>query len=232
MITKTIIIPCFNEKNTITKILEKVQNFKKYEKEIIIVDDGSTDGTQEILKKIETTVSKIIFHEKNSGKGRAIRSALEHVSGDVTINQDADLEYDPEEYLKLLKPFEIVDADVVYGSRFSGGGGPQRVLFFWHSVANKLLTFFSNIFTNFNLSDMETGYKVFKTKCLKSITLEENSFGFEAEVTIKLAKKKYTFFEVPISYYGRTYEEGKKIGFKDGIRAVYVILKYFIFTRK
>ena len=221
----SIIIPCYNEENTIAKILEKIKAVNiKASKEIIVVDDYSTDRTREILKDYEGI--KVIYHEKNFGKGRAIRSGLKKVSGDIILIQDADLEYNPDDYGKLLKPFVEANADVVFGSRFLGGGDYYRVHFFWHYLANKILTFFTNIVTNLNMTDMETGYKVFKSNCIKSDELEQNSFGIEPEITIKLAKKKLKFFEVPVSYNGRTYEEGKKIHLKDAFIAVYCIIKY------
>lgn len=221
----SIIIPCYNEENTIAKILEKIKAVNiKASKEIIVVDDYSTDRTREILKDYEGI--KVVYHEKNFGKGKAIRSGLKKVSGDIILIQDADLEYNPDDYGKLIKPFVEANADVVFGSRFLGGGDYYRVHFFWHYLANKILTFFTNIVTNLNMTDMETGYKVFKSNCIKSDELEQNSFGIEPEITIKLAKKKLKFFEVPVSYNGRTYEEGKKIHLKDAFIAVYCIIKY------
>lgn len=223
----SIIIPCYNEENTIAKVLEKIKTVNiKASKEIIVVDDYSTDRTREILKDYEGI--KVVYHEKNFGKGRAIRSGLKKVSGDIVLIQDADLEYNPGDYGKLLKPFVEANADVVFGSRFLGGGDYYRVHFFWHYLANKILTFFTNIVTNLNMTDMETGYKVFKSNCIKFDELEQNSFGIEPEITIKLAKKKLKFFEVPVSYNGRTYEEGKKIHLKDAFVAVYCIIKYAI----
>ena len=229
----SIIIPCYNEKNTIEKILDKVTfslksyNYNNYE--ILIVDDFSTDGTREILKKFENKENiKIIFQEKNHGKGYAIKTAKSYVDGELILIQDADLEYDPFDYNKLLLPFFETDADVVYGSRFLGGGKYVRIHFFWHYLANKILTFLCNLFINLNLTDMETGYKVFKHSAFKKINLEENSFSFEPEITIKLAKKKCKFYEVPITYNGRSYEEGKKIGFKDVFIALKSIIIYSI----
>ena len=227
----SIIIPCFNEKNTIEKILDKIyqslSSYKILQYEIIIVDDCSSDGTIEILKNlINTEKIKIYFHGVNSGKGAAINTALGYVTGDITIIQDADLEYDPLDYDKLLRPFFEANADIVYGSRFLGGGKYVRIHFFWHYLANKILTFICNLFVNLNLSDMETGYKVFKTSALKSIDLKEKTFSFEPEVTIKLSKKNYKFFEVPITYNGRSYEEGKKIGLKDAFIALKTIILY------
>ena len=229
----SILIPCFNEKLTIISIIDEVRkslkknNFLNYE--IIVIDDFSSDGTTQILKNIENDKDITIFyHSKNQGKGSAIQTALKNITGDITIVQDADLEYDPSDYNKLLLPFFETNADIVYGSRFIGGGKYVRIHFFWHYLANKILTFICNIFINLNLTDMETGYKVFKSSALKSITLVEKSFSFEPEVTIKLAKKKFKFFEVPISYNGRSYEEGKKIGLKDAFIAFKAIIVYSI----
>ena len=229
----SIIIPCYNEKNTIKTIIQKVINSLKYydykSYEIIVVDDCSIDGTKEILKKLENTENlKLVFNEKNSGKGFAIKTALEFIEGDIVLIQDADLEYDPFDYNKLLLPFFETNADVVYGSRFLGGGKYVRIHFFWHYVANKILTLICNLFTNLNLTDMETGYKVFKTKNIKKIKIEENTFSFEPEITIKFAKNKSKFFEVPISYNGRSYNEGKKIGLKDAFIAFKAIFIYSI----
>ena len=227
----TILIPCYNEAKTIEKIVSRVIKSEISEKEIIIVDDCSNDGTKELLKsKISPLVNKIFYHEMNLGKGACIRTGIEHVSGKIVIIQDADLEYDPREYPKLIKPIEDFKADVVYGSRFKGSEG-KRVLYFWNRVANYFLTVFSNICTNINLSDMETGFKCFKTSAIKSININENGFGFEPEVTAKLAKKKYRFFEVGITYQGRTYEEGKKIRAIDGLKAVFCIIKYNFFKQ-
>jgi len=230
----SIIIPCYNEYKTIEAIIDKVLSVKllNIEKEIIIIDDGSQDQTIQILKeKIEPKVTKVIYKQKNEGKGAAIRTGFENATGDYIIIQDADLEYDPNEYPKLLKPILDGFADVVYGTRFAGGQ-PHRVLFYWHSKGNKFLTNFSNMFTNLNLSDMETCYKLFKKEVIQSIKIEENRFGFEPEITAKIARLKCRIYEVGISYYGRTYEEGKKINWKDGLRALYVILKYGLFKRK
>ena len=227
----SIIIPCFNEKKTIEKILARAdQSLKKYNilnYEILIVDDSSNDGTIEILKNLtKNDKIKVCFHEINLGKGAAIHTGLKYATGDITIIQDADLEYDPLDYEKLLRPFFEANADIVYGSRFLGGGKYVRIHFFWHFLANKILTFICNLFVNLNLSDMETGYKVFKTSALKSIELKEQTFSFEPEVTIKLSKKKFKFFEVPITYNGRSYEEGKKIGLKDAFIALKTIIYY------
>ncbi len=226
----SIIIPCYNEEKTLGKIVDKVLQFKLYEKEIIIIDDCSVDNTSSIIKELKNNFSEIksIRHEKNYGKGAAIRSGIEISNSDIILIQDADLEYDPMDYPKLLNPFTNTDADVVYGSRFLGGDY-VRLHFFWHHIANKLLTTLSNIFTNLNMTDMETGYKLFKSKTIKSIQLKENSFGIEPEITMKLAKKKFIFYEVPISYRGRSYDEGKKIGLRDAFKAVYCIFKYRFF---
>ena len=229
----SILIPCFNEKLTIISIIDEVRkslkknNFLNYE--IIVIDDFSSDGTTQILKNIENDKDITIFyHSKNQGKGSAIQTALKNITGDITIIQDADLEYDPFDYNKLLLPFFETDSDVVYGSRFLGGGKYVRIHFFWHYLANKILTFICNLFINLNLTDMETGYKAFKSAALKNIDLKENSFSFEPEVTIKCAKKKYKFYEVPITYNGRSYEEGKKIGLKDAFIALKTIILYSI----
>ena len=227
----SIIIPCFNEKNTIEDILKKIDQSLNYYKisnfEIIVVDDFSTDGSKEVLKELSNKEKiQIYFHDNNLGKGAAIHTALRYTTGDIVIIQDADLEYDPFDYNKLLVPFFETNADIVYGSRFLGGGKYVRIHFFWHYLANKILTFICNLFINLNLTDMETGYKVFKTSALKSINLKEKSFSFEPEVTIKLAKKNYKFFEVPITYNGRSYEEGKKIGLKDAFIALKTIILY------
>ncbi len=227
----TIVIPCYNEKKTIKNILQKIFNslelYKILNYEIIIVDDNSNDGTKEILKNLENNKNiNIHFHEKNLGKGAAIQTAIRFITGDVTIIQDADLEYDPFDYNKLLLPFFETNADVVYGSRFLGGGKYVRIHFFWHYLANKILTFICNLFVNLNLTDMETGYKVFKSQLLKEISLNEKTFAFEPEVTIKLSKKKCRFYEVPITYNGRSYEEGKKIGLKDAFIALKTIILY------
>jgi glycosyltransferase involved in cell wall biosynthesis len=229
----SIIIPCYNENHTIEKIISKIIesliNYKIENYEILIIDDFSTDGTREKLRDYESKDKfKIIYHEKNQGKGAAIQTGIKYIEGDITLIQDADLEYDPSDYNKLLLPFFETDADIVYGSRFLGGGKYVRIHFFWHYLANKILTFICNLFINLNLTDVETGYKVFKSSTLKKITLVEKSFSFEPEITIKLAKKKFKFFEVPISYNGRSYEEGKKIGLKDAFIALKAIILYSI----
>ncbi len=222
----SVIIPCFNEKNTIKKIISAVKNSSYKNQEIIIVDDFSTDGTREILQNdIAPLVDKIIYQTHNQGKGSALRTGIAEASGDIIIIQDADLEYDPKEYLKIITPILENKADVVYGSRFISGES-RRVLYFWHRVANFILTTLSNIFTNLNLSDMETCYKAFRGNVIKNIKIEENRFGFEPEITAKIAKTKCRVYEVGISYNGRTYEEGKKITWKDGFRALYCIIKY------
>ena len=225
----SVIIPCYNEKNTIKiilkRIVESLRNYQILNYEIIIVDDFSNDGTREILKKkINEEKLDIYFHDNNLGKGAAVQTALKNSSGDIILIQDADLEYDPRDYEKLLTPFFEANADVVYGSRFLGGGKYVRIHFFWHYLANKILTFICNLFINLNLTDMETGYKVFKSAVLKSVELKEKTFSFEPEVTIKLSKKNYKFFEVPITYNGRSYEEGKKIGLKDAFIALKTII--------
>jgi len=220
----SIIIPAYNEKATIRELLETVIT-TPYTKEIIVVDDWSVDGTRDILLKINHPEIKVVLHEKNIGKGGAIRTGLELVSGDYVLIQDADLEYDPSEYHVLLKPLISGRADVVYGSRFAGHGA-HRVLYFWHYVGNKFLTLLSNVFTDLNLTDMETCYKVFTKEALKGIRINESRFGFEPEITAKIAKKRLRIYEVPVSYYGRTYEDGKKIDWKDGVWALWCIIRY------
>jgi len=225
----SVIIPCFNELKTIDAVVDAVRNSPYENKEIIIIDDFSTDGTREKLKnEIERKVDKVIYHERNKGKGAAIRQGIKEATGDIVIIQDADLEYDPNEYQIVIGPILENKADVVFGSRFISNK-PHRVLYFWHSVGNAILTFISNMFTNLNLSDMETCYKAFKRGIIQSINLEEDRFGFEPEITAKISKLRCRIYEVGISYYGRTYEEGKKIGWKDGFRALYCIIKYNLF---
>jgi len=221
----SIIIPCFNESKTIRAILQKISDLKStHNFEIIIVDDNSTDGTRNILQnECKEFYTKLLLNEKNFGKGYSVRKGIEISTGNILLIQDADLEYDPKDYDKILNPIINGKADVVYGSRFSGSD-ERKIHFFWHTLANKLLTFFCNLKTNLNLSDMECGFKAFKSEVIKEINLEEDRFGFEPEVTIKLARKKVSFYEVGINYYGRSYEEGKKIGIKDALRALYVIL--------
>jgi glycosyltransferase involved in cell wall biosynthesis len=220
----SVIIPVYNEKHTITAILDRVKAVA-IEKEIIVVDDFSTDGTRERLGSLADDTVKVFYHEKNRGKGAALRTGFSKATNDIVIIQDADLEYDPEEYHKLIKPILDGKADVVYGSRFMGSE-PHRVSFFWHMVGNKLLTFFSNMLTNLSLTDMETCYKVFKREVIQTITIEENRFGFEPEITAKLAKRDLRIYEVGISYAGRSYKEGKKINWRDGFSAIRCILKY------
>ena len=225
----SVVIPVFNEKNTIEEIIRRVQAVDVgLEKEIIVVDDGSTDGTRELLQNFASSRVRALFHEKNMGKGAALHTGFAQAQGEIVLVQDADLEYDPREYSKLLEPILDGRADAVYGSRFLGG--PHRVLFFWHYVGNRVLTTFSNMLTNLNLTDMETCYKVFKKDILQKIRLKSRRFGFEPEITVKLAKLKCRIFEVPISYSGRLYEEGKKIGWKDGVAAIFHIIRYKFFN--
>jgi glycosyltransferase involved in cell wall biosynthesis len=225
----SIVIPCFNEAKTIRTMVERVRAAPGPEREIIVVDDCSRDGTRDILRtQIAPLVDRIIYHEVNQGKGAALRSGFAVATGDVVIPQDADLEYDPQEYPKLLQPILDGKADVVFGSRFLGSDA-HRVLYFWHMVGNKLLTLLSNMATNLNLTDMETCYKVFRREVLQKITIEENRFGFEPEITAKVARLGVRIYEVGISYAGRTYAEGKKIGWRDGFRALWVIFKYNFF---
>ncbi|MEZ4686799.1 MAG: glycosyltransferase family 2 protein [Bacteroidia bacterium] len=235
----SIVIPAYNEGPTIHRILNKVKAVtlvNDIEKEVIIVNDCSRDNTEEAIYAYMNANPQLniqyFSHEVNKGKGAALHTGIAKATGEFTVIQDADLEYDPEEYNLLLKPVIEGQADVVYGSRFMGGN-PHRILFFWHSIGNKFLTFLSNMFTNLNLTDMETCYKLFDTKVLQSLSLKENRFGFEPEVTAKIARvPRIRIYEVGISYYGRTFEEGKKIGWRDGFRAIYCILKYNFFAQK
>ncbi len=225
----SVVIPCFNELGTIGQVVRAVKASPIKELEIIIVDDCSVDGTRDLLRSsIESQVDKVIYHKKNRGKGAALRTGFAAATGDVVIVQDADLEYDPQEYPTVIQPILEDKADVVFGSRFIGGR-PHRVVYYWHMVGNQFLTTLSNMFTNINLTDMETCYKAFRREIIQSIKIEENRFGFEPEITAKVAKRDCRIYEVGISYYGRTYKEGKKIGWKDGFRAIYCILKYNLF---
>ena len=228
----SIIIPCYNEVKTLNLIIEKIINKKNLDKEIIIVDDFSDDGTRDIIKnELSEKVTKILYNDKNYGKGYSVRRGISVSTGDIVLNQDADLEYSPDDYEKLLKPILDGHADVVYGSRFKSSE-ITRVLYFWHTLGNKFLTLFSNMLTNFNLTDMENCYKVFKSDIIKKIDLKENRFGFEPEVTAKISKlDSIKLFEVSTKYYGRKYSEGKKITWKDGIAAIYFILKYNLFVK-
>jgi glycosyltransferase involved in cell wall biosynthesis len=227
----SIVIPCYNEKHTIAEIIKRVRESPVANKEIIIVDDHSTDGTRELIRRqLESLVDKVIYHDHNQGKGAALRHGFQVCTGDVVIVQDADLEYDPNEYPLLMEPFRRGVAEVVYGSRFMGGSA-HRVVYFWHMAGNRFLTLASNMLTNINLTDMETCYKAFKREVIHSLEMRENRYGFEPEITAKIARKGCRIYEVGISYYGRTYAEGKKIGWKDGCRALYAIIKYNIFSK-
>lgn len=229
----SIVIPIYNEKNTILELISRVEraDIGDIEKEIILVDDFSADGSRDILEKLENKY-KVIYQDKNMGKGAALRAGFKQATGDILIVQDADLEYNPDEYQKLLEPITNNSADVVYGSRFTGIGA-HRVLFFWHNMGNQILTTLSNMLTNLNLTDIETGYKVFRKEVIKDILpkLKSNRFGFEPEVTARIAKGEYRIYEVGISYHGRTYKEGKKINWKDGIKAVFAIIYFNLFSK-
>ena len=227
----SIIMPCYNEVDTITEIVKRLKAIDFEDAEIIVIDDASNDGTREVLEaEIKPLVNKIIYHEKNKGKGAALRTGFKEAKGDVVVVQDADLEYDPKYLPEMLKLIENDTADAVFGSRFLGGN-PHRVLYFWHYVGNKLLTLLSNMFTNINLTDMETCYKMIRSEIIKSIEIEEDRFGFEPEITAKIARGNNRIYEIGISYFGRTYSEGKKIGWKDGFRAIYAIIKYNIWHK-
>jgi glycosyltransferase involved in cell wall biosynthesis len=228
----SIVIPCFNEKQTISRLLDRVCSARLpngMERELVVVDDCSTDGTADILRGNTNTSVKVFFHEKNQGKGAALRTGFSHASGDVVVVQDADLEYNPDEYAKLLEPILDGRADVVFGSRFCTTD-ERRVMYFYHFLGNRFLTFVSNVFTNLNLTDMETCYKMFRREILQKIVIKESRFGFEPEITAKVAKLKCRIYEVGISYSGRTYEDGKKIGIRDAFRAFWCIVKYNLFT--
>ena len=227
----SVVIPCYNESASILSLIEAVKNSPVKSREIIIVDDGSTDGTRAILDAFEDPEVKIIFHDKNKGKGAALRTGFSAATGDICIVQDADLEYDPQEFPIVIQPILEGKADVVFGSRFQSGR-PHRVVYFWHRVGNGFLTLMSNLFTDLNLSDMETCYKAFRREVIQAIKIRENRFGFEPEVTAKIAKMNVRIYEVGISYYGRTYDEGKKIGWKDGVRAIYCIFKYNLWAQR
>ena len=232
----SVLVPVYNEERTVEEIVRRVCAFPTT-KELILVDDGSKDCSREILTRLQDenrrsndalNQIRVFLHPENQGKGAALKTALSHVTGDIVIVQDADLEYDPKDYPVLIEPIQTGLADVVYGSRFAGGGA-HRVLFFWHSMGNRMLTLLSNMLTNLNLSDMEVGYKVFRAEVLKGMELKSKRFGFEPEITIKLAKKGCRFYEVPISYHGRTYDEGKKITWKDGVAALYYMIRFRFF---
>ena len=227
----SVVIPIYNELSTIEEIIRRVKASPVPDKELVLVDDCSIDGTRELLKeKIEPQVDKVIYLEKNSGKGAACKAGFMAATGDIVLVQDADLEYDPNEYPALIEPIIQDKADVVYGSRFMGGG-PHRVVYYWHYLGNKFITLVSNMFTNVNMTDVETCYKVFKREIVQSIDLKEPRFGFDPEITAKVTKKKVRIFEVGISYYGRTYGEGKKIGWRDGVKVMYCIVKYNLFSK-
>jgi glycosyltransferase involved in cell wall biosynthesis len=229
--TLSVVIPCFNEVGTIEEIVRRVTEAPPLDKEIIVVDDASTDGTRDILEtRLSGRVNRVILQPQNRGKGAALRAGFAAASGAIVLVQDADLEYDPQEYVKLICPILDGKADVVFGTRFAGGES-HRVLYFWHSVGNRILTFTSNLFTNLNLSDMEVCYKAFRREVLAKIQIEEDRFGFEPEITAKVARLGCRVYEVGISYSGRTYSEGKKIGWRDGVHAIWCILKYNLLRR-
>lgn len=227
----TVVIPVYNERETLEQLLDKVIEAPIPDKEIIVIDDFSTDGTRELLQeRLHEKCAKVLYHPVNMGKGAALRTGFSHAQGDVVVIQDADMEYDPQEYPKLMAPIDAGKADVVYGSRFSGGEA-HRVVYYWHMMGNKFLTQLSNMFTNINLTDMETCYKMFRREIIQSIEIREDRFGFEPEITAKVSRLGCRIYEVGISYYGRTYEEGKKIGWRDGVRAIVAIIKYNCFCR-
>jgi glycosyltransferase involved in cell wall biosynthesis len=228
----SVIIPCYNEISSIEQVVRSVTDIIGDEGEIIVVDDCSTDGTQDLLdKNIDGTYARVIYQDKNQGKGAALRAGFAVATKNIVIVQDADFEYDPRDYSVMIEPILNGQADIVYGSRFKGNR-PHRVLYFWHSVGNGLLTLMSNMFTNLNLTDMETGYKAFRREVIQSIKIEEDRFGFEPEITAKISRSQYRIYEVGIGYYGRTYIEGKKIGWKDGVWAIWCILKYNLRRRE
>ena len=226
----SVVIPCFNEAATILDLLERVRSAPVASKQIIVVDDGSTDGTRELLQGLHAGDLTVLLHERNRGKGAALATGFAAARGEICIVQDADLEYDPAEYPLVIGPIVQGKADVVFGSRFQGAA-PHRVVYFWHRVGNGVLTLLSNMFTDLNLTDMETCYKAFRTEIIQAIRIREQRFGFEPEITAKLARRRCRIYEVGISYYGRTYDEGKKIGWKDGVRAIWCILKYNLWAR-
>jgi glycosyltransferase involved in cell wall biosynthesis len=227
-VTLSIVMPVYNEARTIAAVIDRVLKAPAdVAKEIVIVDDASTDGTRQVLQDLRAPEIRVIFHDVNQGKGAAIRTGVAHATGDIVLIQDADLEYDPRDYPLLLEPILEDQADVVYGNRFHGG--PHRVLYFWHYAANRALTLLTNVLTGLNVTDMEVGYKVFRRDVLRRLTLKSNRFGFEPEVTVKVARLHCRIYEVPIRYYGRTYEEGKKITWRDGVAALFHILRYRFF---